>query len=104
MIIPIQTLPKLRINLKKKLSLLFLFTLGSFAILASIVRTSLFLSDATLFNVILWSTVEEAVCFLVAKGPALRPLYFRGKDFESSGAGNISHRSHTLRSAHHDDY
>src|SRR6202011_4486043 len=27
----------------------------------------------------------EAVCFLVANGPGLRPLIFRGKSFESSG-------------------
>jgi hypothetical protein len=78
---------------------LFLFTLGSFAIIASIVRTVLFETDATLFKVIVWSTVETTVCFLVANGPGLRPLFFRGNNFESSGY-NSRHGLGTDRSTH----
>jgi len=88
MLIPLRTLPKLRLSVKKKLSLIVLFALGSFAIIASIIRTVLFLSDATLAKVVLWSFIEEVVCFLVANGPILRPLFFRGNNFESSGATN----------------
>jgi hypothetical protein len=98
--IPIQTLPKLRIDLRKKISLLFLFTLGSFAIIASIVRTILFETDATLFKVIIWSTVEVVICFLVANGPGLRPLFFRGNNFESSGTYSNRHGVGTGRSTH----
>jgi hypothetical protein len=88
MLIPLSTLPKLRLNLKKKLSLVFLFALGSFAIVASLIRTILFLTNATLAEVVLWSFVEEVICFLVANGPLLRPLFFRGGDFESSGSAH----------------
>jgi hypothetical protein len=71
--------------MKKKLSLAFLFALGLFAIMIAIIRTVLFLNQATLFVVIIWSSTETTVCFLVANGPALRPLFFRGNTFESSG-------------------
>jgi hypothetical protein len=84
MLIPLQTLPKLRISLQKKISLILLFTLGSFAIIASIIRTVLFVKDATLAKVVVWSFVEEVVFFVVANGPILRPLFFRGSNFESS--------------------
>jgi hypothetical protein len=87
--LPLPTVRKLRVSLKKKLSIGFLFTLGFFAIITSIVRTILFLHDATLFKVIVWSTVETVVCFLVANGPGLRPLFFRGADFETSSSTNV---------------
>jgi len=51
----------------------------------AITRTVLYLNQATLFVIIVWSTTEITVCFLVVNGPALRPLFFRGNSFESSG-------------------
>jgi hypothetical protein len=87
--LPLPTVRKLRVSLKKKLSIAFLFALGFVAIVFSIVRTILFLNDATLFKVIVWSTVETVVCFLVANGPGLRPLFFRGADFETSSSSNV---------------
>jgi hypothetical protein len=95
MLIPLQTLPKLRISLQKKISLILLFTLGSFAIIASIIRTVLFVKDATLAKVVVWSFVEEVVFFVVANGPILRPLFFRGSNFESSSNNTrpgVAHR------------
>jgi hypothetical protein len=87
MLIPLKTLPKLNLTFRKKLSLLILFTLGSFAIIASIVRTVLFIMDATLAKVIVWSYVEETVFFVVANGPILRPLFFRSFENRSGGSG-----------------
>lgn len=87
MLIPLQTLPKLNLTFQKKLSLLLLFTLGFFAIIASIIRTILFIQDATLAKVIVWSFVEEIVFFIVANGPILRPLFFRTFDSSRSGSG-----------------
>jgi hypothetical protein len=104
MLIPLSTLPKLRLNLKKKLSLVFLFALGSFAVAASLIRTTLFLTNATLAEVVLWSFVEEVICFLVANGPLLRPLFFRGKDFESSGTANNQSALNTGGRSLHDIY
>jgi hypothetical protein len=84
LIIPLQTLPKLRISMKKKLTLFVLFAAANFAIIAAVVRCVIAVHNPNgLAQVILWSTVEETVCTLVANGPVLRPLIFRGKGFAS---------------------
>ena len=90
MYIPLVTLRKLRINLTKKLGLVFLFTLGSFAIVSSIVRAVILITDGgNIEKAFIWTTIEELVCLLVANGPALRPLFFRGKNFESGGSTSV---------------
>jgi hypothetical protein len=99
-IIPLRTLPKLRISLQKKLSLVFLFALGSFAIIAAILRIVFYINSATIFIVIVWSLVETVVSFLVVNGPALRPLLFRGKHFESSNGVPSERLAHPDRSTH----
>ena len=66
------------------MSLYFLFALGSFAIIASVVRAVLYINSATIATIITWSIVEQFVSFLVVNAPALRPLFFRGNNFESS--------------------
>lgn len=98
MLIPLQTLPKLRINLRKKISLLVLFALGTVAVAAAIVRCTLFVKDATLIKVLTWSGIEQVVCAIVANAPALRPLFFRGRHFESKESHDVpsSGRSHDV--------
>jgi hypothetical protein len=95
--LPLPTVRKLRVSIKKKVSIGFLFALGFFTIVLSLVRTILFLSDATLFKIIVWSTVETVVCFLVANGPGLRPFFFRGPDFESSDSSNAAPHKPSMR-------
>jgi hypothetical protein len=85
MLIPLRALPKLRIDWKKKLTLIAVFALGSFAIITAIVRCVLFVGNATVTKVFLWSVVEQVVCYLVANAPALRPLFFR-ESFQSRGS------------------
>jgi hypothetical protein len=75
--------------MKKKLSLVFLFALGTFAIIIAIVKTILYLNQATLFVVIVWSSSETVVSFLVVNGPALRPLFFRGNSFDSTSNSDL---------------
>lgn len=99
-IIPLRTLPKLRISLQKKLSLVFLFALGSFAVIAAILRLVFYVNSATIFIVIVWSLVETVVSFLVVNGPALRPLLFRGKHFESSNGVPSERLAHPDLSTH----
>ena len=78
----------------KKIALIGLFALGSFAIIASIVRCVISVIDSqSLTKVLIWSSVEEVVVVVVANAPILRPLFFRGKNFESSG--NTSHHGTT---------
>jgi Fungal rhodopsin domain len=101
MLIPLWTLPKLRISLTKKLSLLALFTLAFFAIIAAVIRCVISVTDSTsLTKVLIWSAVEETVSMIVANIPILRPLFFRGKNFESS-VGNTA-RLATNRSRYTD--
>src|SRR5277367_4139193 len=91
MFIPLWTLPKLRISLAKKLALSALFALGSFAMIASIIRCVISVTDAeSLTKVLIWSTVEEVVAMVVANGPILRPLFFRGKNFESPSSNHLT--------------
>jgi hypothetical protein len=90
MAIPLWTLRKLRISTSKKIALGCLFALASFTIIASIIRClrSIF-SSTDLGIVLVWATVEEVVAMIVANGPILRPLFFRGKHFDGSGnSGN----------------
>jgi hypothetical protein len=89
MIIPIKTLSTLRIDWKKKLSVMLLFTLGFLAVLAAIVRCVLVLRDATVIKVMMWSGIEQVVCYLVANAPALRPLLFRDR-FHGRGTHELS--------------
>lgn len=96
MLIPLRTLPKLRINWRKKLTLIAVFALGSFAIITAIVRCVLFVGNATVTKVFIWSVVEQVVCYLVANAPALRPLFFR-ESFESRGS---SLEPYSTRSQH----
>src|SRR6202023_2859053 len=98
MIIPLWTLPKLRISFRKKLALSFLFALGTFAMAATIVRCVVALTDDSdsLAKILIWSTVEETVAFLVANGPSLRPLFLRGNDGSSHGTTQFDEAGHTL--------
>jgi hypothetical protein len=89
MFIPIKTLSTLRIDWKRKLSVIVLFALGFLAVFAAIIRCALFLRDATVIKVIMWSGIEQAVCYLVANAPALRPLLFRDR-FQSRGTHELS--------------
>lgn len=106
MVIPLQTLPKLRISLRKKLALAFLFALGTFAMAATIVRCVVALTDDSnsLSKILIWSTVEETVAFLVVNGPALRPLFLRGKDGSSHGTSNFNDTGLPRRTTQHDLY
>lgn len=85
MIIPLQSLSKLKIGFGKKLSLYVLFAAGSFAMAASIVRTTMSIKQPnSIAPVILWSVVEETVVNVVANAPMLRVLVFPGQNFASS--------------------
>ena len=103
MIIPLMTLHKLRISLRKKLTLGLLFAAGSFAIISSLVRCIIAVTNpAGLSQVLLWSAVEESVFALVANGPIFRPLFFRGKDF--AGDTHSRNRATGVTRSLHDIY
>lgn len=79
MIIPLSTLHHLRISRSKKIALIFLFGLGTFAIIASIVRGVIAITDPTsVSEICIWSSIEVTVSFFVANGPSLRPFIKRG--------------------------
>jgi hypothetical protein len=99
MAIPLWTLRKLRISLSKKIALGGLFALASISITASIVRCVVSINSPTdLAQVLIWATVEEVVAMIVANGPILRPLFFRGKTFDgsvSTASGGARHWNDT---------
>jgi hypothetical protein len=101
LIIPLQTLPRLRISFRKKAALLGLFGIGSLAIISSIIRciVSLTNSDSPI-TIIMWSAIEEAMTLTVANIPILRPLLFSGKDFQTnpSGSGSLGDFGNRSRS------
>ena len=79
MIIPLSSLHQLRISRRKKIALTFLFALGTFAIIATIIRAIIAIADPTsVSKIIIWSDLEVTVSFFVANGPALRPLILCG--------------------------
>jgi hypothetical protein len=79
MIIPLSSLHQLRISRRKKIALTFLFALGTFAIIATIIRAIIAIADPTsVSKIMIWSDLEVTVSFFVANGPALRPLILCG--------------------------
>jgi hypothetical protein len=84
MFIPLSFLPKLKVGLKKKLSLCALFAVGVFCMVAAVMRMVMSLIDiASISPVLLWTTVEEAVVLMVANAPMLRVFFWRGQSFAS---------------------
>ncbi|OHW93755.1 CFEM domain-containing protein [Colletotrichum incanum] len=80
-IMPVPELLKLQLGKKKKSALVFMFGLGSFACVASMVRLQYLVSfadsvDPTWENVmaVIWSAVELNLAIICGSLPALRPL------------------------------
>ena len=76
---------------------------------ASIIRCVISVTDnQSLTKVNIWATVEETVAMIVANGPILRPLFFRGKNFESTGSTHaVTQRTGVYTTTHgtlHDAY
>ncbi|KAJ4214041.1 hypothetical protein NW759_010567 [Fusarium solani] len=81
LILPIPELLKLQLGGRKKAALLFMFSIGSFACVTSMVRLKYLVSfastlDATWDNVyvVIWSMIELSCALICASLPALRPL------------------------------
>ncbi|KAF6841850.1 integral membrane protein [Colletotrichum musicola] len=83
-IMPVPELLKLQLSRKKKWALVFMFGIGSFACIASMIRLKYLVSlahtfDATWDNVdvVLWSSIEVNLAIVCGSLPALRPLFKR---------------------------
>ncbi|KFY05161.1 hypothetical protein O988_00212 [Pseudogymnoascus sp. VKM F-3808] len=84
MILPVWELKDLGLNLRKKIALIFLFALGSFACITSMIRLKYIVAygtsvDRTYGNVdvILWSVLEDYVAIICASLMCFRPLFIR---------------------------
>ncbi|KAF4775595.1 hypothetical protein HER10_EVM0012338 [Colletotrichum scovillei] len=82
LIMPIPILLQLQLGLKKKLGLVFMFSLGSFGCITSIVRLKYLVSFANTFDptwdntdIISWSSVEVNVAIVCGSLPLLRPVF-----------------------------
>ncbi|UPL00705.1 hypothetical protein LCI18_011639 [Fusarium solani-melongenae] len=81
LILPIPELLKLQLGGRKKAALLFMFSIGSFACVTSMVRLKYLVSFASTFDatwdnvyVVIWSMIELSCALICASLPALRPL------------------------------
>ncbi|KFY95924.1 hypothetical protein V500_02609 [Pseudogymnoascus sp. VKM F-4518 (FW-2643)] len=84
MMLPFWELKDLSLNLRKKIALMFLFALGSFACITSMIRLKYIVAygrsvDVTYGNVdvILWSVLEDYVAIICASLMCFRPLFIR---------------------------
>ncbi|WQF86882.1 Putative extracellular membrane protein, CFEM [Colletotrichum destructivum] len=81
LVLPIPELVKLQLNIRKKIALGFMFSLGSFACITTMVRLKYLVMFSSTFDttwdnvdIVIWSIVEEFCAILCASLPALRPL------------------------------
>lgn len=81
-ILPIPGLLKLQLNPKKRSALVFLFALGLFACVASVIRLQYLVSFANSFDstyqqvsTVIWSAVELNLAVICGSLPSLRPLF-----------------------------
>ncbi|KAF6821751.1 integral membrane protein [Colletotrichum musicola] len=79
---PMHQLSSLQLGLKKKLAVCFMFSLGSFACITSIIRLRWLILFAESFDttwdnvdVVTWSMTEISVAMICGSLPALRPLF-----------------------------
>ncbi|TKW54162.1 hypothetical protein CTA1_6678 [Colletotrichum tanaceti] len=84
-VLPIPDLMKLQMNRTKKVEVAFMFGLGSFACVASMIRLKSLVNfantyDATweYYDVMLWSSIEVNLSIICGSLPALRPLLKKG--------------------------
>ncbi|KAH8746684.1 hypothetical protein F5882DRAFT_446278, partial [Hyaloscypha sp. PMI_1271] len=84
MLLPVMELKALKLDLKKKLALAFMFALGSFACITSLVRLKYIISygtsiDLTYDNVdvIIWSVLEAFTSIICASLMCFRPLLLK---------------------------
>ncbi|ELR04908.1 hypothetical protein VC83_02790 [Pseudogymnoascus destructans] len=84
MLLPIWELKGLRLSTKKKFALMFLFALGSFACITSMIRLKYLVAYGTSIDVtygavdvVLWSVLEDYVAVTCASLMCLRPLIVR---------------------------
>ncbi|KAF6813865.1 integral membrane protein [Colletotrichum plurivorum] len=101
-IMPVGELLKLQLGRKKKWALVFMFGLGSFACIASMIRLKYLVSlahtfDATWDNVdvVIWSSIEVNLAIMCGSLPALRPLFKKIPALFSNALGTV--RSGTSR-------
>ncbi|OBT93162.1 hypothetical protein VE01_09232 [Pseudogymnoascus verrucosus] len=84
MMLPVWELKDLNLNLRKKIALIFLFALRSFACITSMIRLKYIIAygtsvDVTYRNVdiVLWSVLEDYVAIICAGLMCFRPLVIR---------------------------
>ncbi|WAO89006.1 CFEM domain-containing protein [Fusarium falciforme] len=105
LILPIPELLKLQLGGRKKAALLFMFSIGSFACVTSMVRLKYLVSfastlDATWDNVyvVIWSMIELSCALICASLPALRPLIQMLPGVLSTARGSsVKHTTDTSR-------
>ncbi|EEU42187.1 uncharacterized protein NECHADRAFT_79864 [Fusarium vanettenii 77-13-4] len=99
LILPIPELLKLQLGGRKKAALLFMFSIGSFACVTSMVRLKYLVSFASTFDAtFIWSMIELSCALICASLPALRPLIQMLPGVLSTARGSsVKHTTDTSR-------
>ncbi|KAK1702386.1 hypothetical protein BDP67DRAFT_496971 [Colletotrichum lupini] len=100
LVLPIPELVKLQLNIRKKIALGFMFSLGSFACITTMVRLKYLVMFSSTFDttwdnvdIVIWSIIEEFCAILCASLPALRPLLQKVPQLFSSNKTNTKDQS-----------
>ncbi|KAJ0325595.1 hypothetical protein COL5a_007406 [Colletotrichum fioriniae] len=100
LVLPIPELVKLQLNIRKKIALGFMFSLGSFACITTMVRLKYLIRFSSTFDttwdnvdIVIWSIIEEFCAILCASLPALRPLLQKVPQLFSSNKTNTKDKS-----------
>ncbi|KAG7054311.1 integral membrane protein [Colletotrichum scovillei] len=100
LVLPIPELVKLQLNIRKKIALGFMFSLGSFACITTMVRLKYLVMFSSTFDttwdnvdIVIWSIIEEFCAILCASLPALRPLLQKVPQLFSSNKTNTKDKS-----------
>ncbi|KAK2018544.1 integral membrane protein [Colletotrichum eremochloae] len=98
--LPIPELAKLQIDIRKKVALSFMFSLGSFACITTMIRLKYLVAFSTTFDttwdnvdVAIWSIVKEFCAIVCASFLPLRPLLQRSPDLFSSSEKSMKDTS-----------
>ncbi|KEY74468.1 hypothetical protein S7711_04504 [Stachybotrys chartarum IBT 7711] len=101
MLMPIPELLKLKLSRRKKAALVFMFSLGSFACVTSMVRLRYLIAFANTLDppwdnvdLVIWSVIELSCALICASLPTLRPLLRKIPEALSSVTPS-SHKSST---------
>src|SRR5579859_7039987 len=93
-LLPMTSLPKLRVSLSQKLALAAVFALGFFMIAVEVVRFTVLITAIFNFvHMLIWNYIASFTAITLCNLPVLRPLLFKKKYYGTAGDGSYRLKS-----------